>query len=678
MADRSYGGAVVLAVCTAAVFAPALSRDLVMLDLPAAPVTVVTSPGGNVVLHALNAALVLLLLARLTGRLVPSALAAALFALHPLRVESIFWIEPGHEVCGMTAALVTVLVYAAWVRRGGAWRYVVAVMAYAVAVAATPLMAPLPVVLLLLDGWPLGRLDVAAPGKDPRLARRLAEKLPFALLAGVAIARTLEWPSDLMLGASVANAFVAVVRYLGLLFLPVGLTPFRPATPPPWWAPGAALAIIATTAGILAARTRAPALTVGWLWFLIALVPVLGEPPADRFTALPSLGLLIVIAWSGGALANADRRAVGMAMLVAISVGAVATRRQLTHWHDDEAVLRHALAVTEDNFTAERSLGRLLVARGAWDEAAIHAAEAVRLRPDDPEARNDLGEGLLRDGHVDAAAEHFAAAFAARPDLPRFGYNLGRAEQQRGRLDEAIAAYRAVLTGTPDDAGTHASLARALRQRGRLDEARDHFERALALGASPVDVLGPLAQTFAEAGDLDGAAERYRALLALTPDDATAHHRLGTLAARRGDLALAEAEYRTALRLRPDLAEAQLHLGIVLAARGALAEAMVAYDAALALAPRLPSAHYNRAVALEATGDREGARAALRAEIDLQPNWPPALLRLATLLAGNGDDGRAAAGRLVERAAAGLGDDDPEVEAVRRLLGQPSTRADSP
>ncbi len=173
MPERSYAAALALGLCTAAVFAPALPLDVVLLGLPAAPVTTALRPAANVVLHALNAALALLLLARLTGRLVSSVVAAALFALHPLRVESIVWVASGHDVLGMTAALVTVLVYEAWSRRGGAWRYGASVVTYAVAVAATPLVSPLPVLLLLLDAWPLGRLDVVAPrGSAARAASR--------------------------------------------------------------------------------------------------------------------------------------------------------------------------------------------------------------------------------------------------------------------------------------------------------------------------------------------------------------------------------------------------------------------------------------------------------------------------------------------------------------------------
>ena len=682
MPERSYAAALALGLCTAAVFAPALRLDVVLLGLPAAPVTTALRPAANVVLHALNAALALLLLARLTGRLASSVVAAALFALHPLRVESIVWVASGHDVLGMTAALVTALVYEAWSRRGGAWRYGASVVAYAVAVAATPLVSPLPVLLLLLDAWPLGRLDVVAPDEDRRLARRLAEKLPFAVLAVAAIARSgrrcaraIGRP-DVAAGVWVANAFAAVARYLGLLILPIGLTPIRPVTPPPWWTPGAVLGIAAATAGVVAARTRAPAVTIGWLWFLVALVPVLALPLGDRFTALPSLGLLIALA----AVTGSRRHASVATALAAVAIAAcvVLTSRELAHWRDEETVLRHALAVSDDNFPAERALGALLVARGAWDEAAIHAGEAVRLRPDDPEALSVLGEVRLHEGHVDAAAEHFAAALAARPDLQRARFNLARVEQQRGRLDAAVAAYQTILESAPDDAPTHAGLARALRQRGELDEARAHFERALALGAPPAEVLGPLAQTLAEAGDLDGAVERYRALLALTPDDASVHHRLGTVAARRGDLELAEAEYRAALRLRPDLAEAELHLGIVLATRGALDEAIAAYDAALRAAPRLASAQYNRALALAARGDPAGAEAALRAELEVQPNWPPALIRLAAVLAADGATGRVEAARLADQAAASLGDDDPDVEAVRRLVSRPAGPADSP
>lgn len=677
---RTAAAALGIGLVTAAVFAPLLRHELVLLD-PIAFDAAMRSPAVNVALHALNAGLVLLLLVRLTDRLVPSLIATVLFAVHPLRVESIAWIATGHDLLGMASGLGGILVYAAWARHGGWWRYAAALTLYAIAVTATTLAAPLPLVLLLLDAWPLARLDVAAATGDSRLPRRLAEKLPFALVAAGALLfapASLATAEPASLGVVVANAFTSVGRYLGMTVVPVGLTPLRPPKPPPWWAPGAVLAVATTSVAALAARRRAPAVAIGWLWFLVASLPVLGRTPADRFTYLPSLGLALVTATGLAAVTRQQRRVVIASALVAVAACVVLTSRQIGYWRDEETVLRRALAVTADNFHAARSLGARLAARGAWDEAAVHIAEAVRLRPDDPDALTLLSALRLHDGHVDAAVDAATAALAARPDLALARMTLARAELRRGRADAAIAAYTAILDGAPDDATAHADLARALRQRGRLVEAVEHFERALALGAAPADVLGPLAQTLAESGDLDEATERYRQLSTLTPGDATVRDRLGTIAARRGDLATAEAEYRAALAIRPELAEAQLHLGTVLAARGALPEALAAYDAALASGP-LPSTHYNRALVLEALGQPEDAGAALRAELAVQPQWPPALLRLAVLLAARGPDERAEAGRLLDQAAAVLGSDDPDVQATRDAIGTAAREtADSP
>lgn len=680
MADRRHVAALGIGLVTVAVFAPLLRHGIVLLDPILSGVSAL-EPRANLALHAMNAALLLLLFVRLTGPLLPSVLATALFALHPLRVESIAWIASGHELLGMTATLATLLAYEGWARRAGWWRYGIAIVTYTVAVFATPLVAPLPIVLLLLDAWPLTRLDTVGPARDPRLARRLVEKIPFALVAalGIGVATAPLVPAEpAALAVTAANGFANVLRYLGMIVVPSGLTPLRPATPPPWWAPGAVLAVVGATVATAAARRRAPGVAIGWLWFFVALVPVLGRVPADRFTYLPSIGLGLALAWRIGASGHRRPAAIASA-LAAATACVVLTERQIGRWRDAETVLRHAVAVTADNLPAHRRLAVLLAERGAWDDAKVHIEEAVRLGPGDPEALAQLGAVRLHDGHVDAAVAALTAALATRPDLARARMHLARAELQRGRPDAAIAAYRALLVDAPDDAAAHAGLARALRGRGRLDEARAHFERALALGALPADVLGPLAQTLAETGDLDAATERYRQLLEITPGDATAHHRLGTIAVRRGDLETAETEYRQALRLAPGLAEARMHLGIVLAARGALPEALATYDAALAAAPRLPTAQYNRALALEAAGRPDAAREALRAELVVQPDWPPALLRLALLLAAGGRSDRVEAERLVTVAATALGDDDLDVESVRsRLRDGVAGAADSP
>jgi tetratricopeptide (TPR) repeat protein len=412
----------------------------------------------NIVLHAMNAGVLFAVLARLTGAPVRSALVAALFAVHPLRVESVAWITERKDVLVALFVFLTVGAYQRWIERPTAGRYGALLACYALALMSKPMAVTLPVLLLLLDYWPLGR-----GSRGPW--RLLIEKIPLVVLAGASVVVTLALANAEGLLADVhpfaeraANALVSYPRYLGKMAWPVRLGVYYPF-PPPW-----PLATVLEAVGVLVAvgvaalvlSRRAPYLAVGYAWYLVALLPVIGfaqvgaQGLADRFTYLPMVGVLVAVVWGVADLARASRAgrvAGGVAAGVALGLLAGQTRAQLAYWRDAETLYAHTLAVTEANCLVHHNLGELQLRRGALDEA-IH---------------------------------NFERALAIEPRYAEAAYGLGVAQTMAGRPTEAIVSYRRALTIDPTFARAHNNLGALLLREGARDEALGHFATALHL-----------------------------------------------------------------------------------------------------------------------------------------------------------------------------------------------------
>ena len=411
----------------------------------------------NVLLHAANAVLLLIVLERATGAIWPSALVAFLFALHPVHVESVAWIAERKDVLSTFFALLAIGAYVSRAVRGRPPGVAVTVL-FACSLMAKPMLVTLPALLLLLDWWPLRRLTTL---RAPATRALLVEKAPLALLAGAASifafvtqsATSTTTLATLPLGDRVAHVLTSCVAYLRLTLWPEGLAVFYPYPHVVGraLAAGAAAVLLAISAGALALRQRAPYLLVGWLWFVISLLPVVGfvqiglQAWADRYLYVPLIGLAIVLAWGLADLPRAAPRfltpliAGGGAVLVAAC--AVLTWRQAGYWRDDVALYERALAVTSDNFLAHNNLGLALMAGGGAERAAAsrHFDEALRLRPAYPEAHNNLGGVLYLEGRRSEAIAQFTEALRLRPDFTEARNNL--------RVAQSAAA-----AGSPRDA----------------------------------------------------------------------------------------------------------------------------------------------------------------------------------------------------------------------------------
>jgi tetratricopeptide (TPR) repeat protein len=485
----------------------------------------------NVLLHAASAVLLFLALCRLTGALWPCAAAAALFALHPLRAESVAWVSERKDVlCGLFWML-TLLAYAWYAERPGWRRYLAVLTAFGLGLLAKPMVVTLPFVLLLLDYWPLGRLTGLRPA-----AKLLLEKVPlFALAAASGVVTALAQSSavsslgQLPAGARLANALVAYVAYLGKTAWPVHLGamyPYPVHGVPAWeWAASAAL-LAAVTLFTLFARRRHPYLLVGWLWYLGTLVPVIGliqvgrQALADRYTYLPSVGLGLMAAWGGAGLSSRWRVVPIAALLGAgalVLSGALAWAQTLI-WHDDEVLWRHTLKATGDpNPWAHFWLAHALAGRGEFEEAGPHYAEAARQDPLNPDVQAEVGRFLLRGGDAAGAVSHLERAARLAPPRAETRTALAAAYFAQNRIDEAVGECRAALAADPTWAPAYYHLGCARARRGEDEEAAACFRKALELNPSSTEAHCALAHVLARLGQSGPARSEYQEATRLTP-----------------------------------------------------------------------------------------------------------------------------------------------------------------
>ena len=494
----------------------------------------------NLLLHVANVVLVFLVLARMTGAIGASAFVAAIFAVHPLHVESVAWAAARKDVLSGLFALLALLAYERYVRAPRPRRWYAAITAaLALGLMAKPTLVTLPFLLLLLDEWPLARLrppEPPAAWERSRVRRAIAEKLPLLALVAAASAvtfvaqrsgGTVQSLEIYPLAVRMQNALVATVAYIGKTFWPSGLAVFYPhpgRALPIAQVLGAAALLTAISVGVLTALRRRPYLAVGWLWFVGGLVPVIGlvqvgqAAMADRYTYLPLIGLAVMVAWGARESAEHSRAlARGAAALGAVVVMALAwvTAEQVRTWRSSVTLLEHALRVTERNHVAHTNLGMVLAGGDRLDAAAAHLLAALRFAPRAPIANGLLAEVRVRQERLEDARRHYQAALRRRPEDVRWLAGLGSLLLQLEKFARAESQYRAALQTRPSAASLHAGLGLALLGRGQVDAAIASFEEARRLEPAEAQVHGHLGRALQRAGRDAEAIAAYRETLRL-------------------------------------------------------------------------------------------------------------------------------------------------------------------
>jgi Tfp pilus assembly protein PilF len=464
----------------------------------------------NVLLHAVTMLLLFVVLFRMTGAIGRSAAVAGLFGLHPIHVESVAWVAERKDVLSALFWVLTMWTYVAYVRQPRVSRYIWIVVTFALGLMAKPMVVTLPFALLLLDVWPLRRIDLHA-GWWTAARSLLLEKAPlFALSIGSSVITfvvqrhggTVASSVRLPLVERIGNALISYIAYIGKTLWPLHLAAYYPyprVLPVALVVVSAVLLLAISIAAIFAGR-RHPYVLIGWLWYLGTLVPAIGivqvgtQAMADRYTYIPLIGIFIILAWGVPDILSSPRwktpiAAVTAAMLLSC---AVVARQQVHHWESSQTLWQHALSVTTDNYAAHTFYGNALATQGNVDGAVAEYNEALRIRPDYPEAHNNLGPALAQSGRVDEAIAHFLEAVRLRPNYADAHNNLGVALATQGKFDEAIAHYTEALRLDPDQSRPHSNLGLALQAQGRTAEATREFELALRMNRNDVDAQNGL------------------------------------------------------------------------------------------------------------------------------------------------------------------------------------------
>jgi tetratricopeptide (TPR) repeat protein len=598
----------------------------------------------NVFFHVVNTMLLFVVLREMTGALWRSALVAALFALHPLHVESVAWVAERKDVLSGFFGLLCIWAYARYARRKSENRnpkletssnsevqmrriyYAAALCSFAVGLMSKPMLVTLPCVMLLLDYWPLGRVSsVECRGEKKKQGSRwwqlVLEKVPFFALSAVSGIVTFlaqsrggsTWTLDeLPLGSRVANAVVSYARYLGKTIWPTNLSivyPYQEWSAVELAAAGLILAAISLL--LISQRCERKHLVMGWLWFLGMLVPVIGlvqvgtQAMADRYMYLPAIGLFVIIGWCAAEIAVrwSKQGWIAGASIISVAICMAITERQLGYWQNSESLFRHALAVTKKNYVAYNNLAFHYGQLGELSQAKECYQAALEINPRSQNAWADLGVILGMQKITNEAVECYEKALEVSPHMARARVNLASLLVFEGKTNEAFVQLKEAIQSNPELAEAHQNLAAMLAAQGQCDRAREHFVEALRL----------------------------------RPYNPYVHTDFGGMLLKQGKLDEAAAEYRLAIGLEPQLRPALYGLGDVLLARGEVAPAVQQFSKALKFAPEDPEANYRYALALTRQGDVRKAVEHYRHGLRQFEDSAEALNNLAWILATNPD-----------------------------------------
>ena len=611
--------------------------------------------------HVANTLLLFLVLRRMTGAHWRSAMVAALFGLHPLHVESVAWISERKDVLSTFFMLLCLGAYSWYVeiadrkcrpaktgngipaiderqhrtggkrqklknkgartaalsapaplgnatsRAPGTLMYLLALFLFALGLMSKPMLVTLPFVLLLLDWWPLGRLE-GGPLRfqNRRLLRLLAEKVPFMALSLVSSIITINVQrgsvsTNISLGARLANAIVAYGRYIGKMLWPTHLCVLypHPGHWPAWQVALCAGLLLGISAGLFWLGRRWQFCLVGWLWFLGGLVPVIGivqvgiQSMADRYMYVPVIGLFIVLVWGMSELIpwRSWRTPVLLASSVfPLLVCAFFTSHQVGFWRDSLTLFQHAVAVVPRNYLAYHNIGFYLYGHGKVDEAMEYYRKALSINPNYEDSLNNLGYCLAAQKKYDEAISYYEKALRVRPNYADVHNNLGNALSEMGRTQDAIEHYQIALKEDPDHVDAHNDLGIALAMQGKLEEAIHQFREAIRLRPRFAGAYSNLGNALANKRDLQGAIKEYEESLRLSPDDAQAHNNIGNAMSELQRFDEAVPHYLEALRLNTNNPETHFNLGIALVRQSKLNEARTQFAEALRLDPKYAAA----------------------------------------------------------------------------------------
>jgi tetratricopeptide (TPR) repeat protein len=541
----------------------------------------------NVLYHLLNTELLFLVLWRMTGWMWKSAFVAALFGVHPLHVESVAWVAERKDVLSTLFWMLTMGAYLRYARRPGIGRYILVAVLFALGLMCKPMLVTLPFVLLLLDGWPLGRLATSDSPHFPSwrfsvpvLSRLVWEKVPLLGMSAISCAITyLAQSKDravlsfehLPFGSRISNALMSYVVYLGKTVWPSSLAVFYPhpaiihANVPAWEIAGAILLLCGLSIIALREGHRRPYLAMGWLWYLGTLVPVIGvvqvgmQAYADRYTYVPLIGIFIAVAWgipellAGWRFRRLALEALGGAVVLALSV---AGWSQTRYWRDSVTLFSRAVAITDGNWLALNNLGLSYVNLGQYQQAIGYYREALRIKPDNVRAWNNLGVSYDNLGQYQQAIGCYQEALRINPDYAVAWYNLGIDYFKLGQYQQAIGCYQEALRIQPEYVGALFNLGLAYARLGQLREAIVSFQDALRIQPGYAGASYNLGVAYGKLGRFREAVASFQETVRVMPEYVEAWNNLGLAYEELGQFQQAVACYTEAQRIRRKQVEA--------------------------------------------------------------------------------------------------------------------------
>ncbi len=596
----------------------------------------------NLLFHLLNTALLFHLFHKLTRKMWPSAFMAALFALHPLHVESVAWISERKDVLSTFFWILTMLQYSRYVEKPGIIRYLMTIFCFITGLMAKPMLVTLPFVLLLLDLWPLARLPWTGNGiycptidgphdrsaHDRLDARRyppyglfknnpymaiVIEKVPFfiVVVAFCCIAFFVQRSDgavaavDLIpLESRIFNAIVSYGAYLIQMIWPFRLAIFYPFPEiiPVWKVWTSALFLLLISLFAFRRVADRPWISFGWLWYLGTLVPVIGlvqigsQSMADRYTYVPFIGIFLIIAWETDRLLQQFRPTrtvlVSLACLL-LTCLSLLTWIQARQWQTSVTLFAYATRVTKDNSLAHNNLGLALLDRNRFQEAILHLSLSTWLKPGNAKLYNNLGIALMKAGQIEMAEKAFVHATEVNPGYWNAHVNLGIVLSRRGKNRQALAHFQKALSLNPHQGKAHYNMAMSLEKQNRIEEALYHYATAVSIDPRLIEALNRKKRLEKKRNRIEMAIRDIKEQLQRNPKDPSLLVEIGNLHGQKGAIDDAVAYYKQALEIQPDHYPAKMQLAFAYARNGAYDQAISWYRSALASTPENSTIYYN-------------------------------------------------------------------------------------
>lgn len=616
----------------------------------------------SVVIHIINSVLLFAVLKQMTGAVWRSGFVAAIFALHPINVDSVAWVAERKSVLSTLFWLATMLAYTGYAQRGGLFRYSVTLILFTMGLLAKPMLVTLPFVMLLMDWWPLGRFSGRKSKKGSKTQttsdwktiglRLVWEKMPFFVLS--AVSSYLSYLSVRRLGITIstkfvpiglriANALVSYISYIGQIVWPRKLAVFYPYPEkiPLWESTGALVALILATIVLLWSLRKRPYLSVGWLWFVGTLIPVIGlvqaglwPALADRWAYVPMIGLAVAVVWGLGDIV-AKLRLQKAAMLFAgvyVLTLPVCTYLQTGLWQNSFTLFGRALSVTNDNYIAHLNFGNALIKDNKIDEAMQHYRTAIELRSEYADAHYNLGVAFSLKGKGKEAIEEYHTAIRLKDDHWKARFRLADALARAEQLDEAIAHYDKVIRLQPGNVEVYNNFALALVKKGRIDEAIEYYNKALAIKPDSTEILNNFGNALVEKKEFYQAVVCFKKALSLKPEFAETYYNLANALKQTGQFSEAAIHYREALRLNPGDVDTHYSLALVLVELKEYDEAITHFEKAALLAPDFAQPYYQLGIIFISRNEIDKAIERFRQVLRIHPNDAQMHCNLGTLL----------------------------------------------